>query len=515
VLRGGETTSDTHTFTKGYTTVFFEFEWLLISMDKKGITLLGLGPGDPKLLTREAWLILNNASEVYLRTSEHPTVSDLSNTLQVHSFDFLYEDLDSFQEVYDRIVETVLSLGRSPEGVIYCVPGDPFIGESTSPEIYHRAQDAGIPVQVCHGISFIEPVFAALGIDPLPFTSLVDALTLMDWDHPRFPPDTPTLIAQIYDAYTAGEVKLNLMSVFPDLHEVKLVHSAGTEREIVEDLFLYEIDRSPHVGLSTVLYLPALDDFVSFEGLQEIAARLRSPEGCPWDREQTLKTMRPHLLEETYEALAAIDKHSPLKIQEELGDLLLVILMVIQISSEEGLFTSADVVKGISTKLIRRHPHVFGTLEVAGTKEVLRNWEILKTLEREENGDPDKFLLDGVSITLPALVQAQEYQDRAARIGFDWRGIEGVFEKIVEEIQELSAATSESQRTSEIGDLLFSIVNISRWLEIDAESALREANNRFRERFSYIERICRDRGLALSQMSLEELDKLWDEAKKM
>jgi tetrapyrrole methylase family protein/MazG family protein len=483
-------------------------------MDQNGIFLLGLGPGDPNLLTRESWLILNNTSKIYLRTSLHPTVSSLPKNLQIHSFDSLYEELDSFQEVYDRIIETVLSLGRCPEGVIYCVPGDPFIGESTSPEIYRRAQAAGTPIRVYHGVSFIEPVSAALGIDPLPFTSLVDALTLMEWDHPRFPPDTPTLIAQIYDAYTAGEVKLTLMSLFPDRHKVKLVHSAWTEQEILEDLYLYEIDRSPHLGFSTVLYLPALDDFVSFEGLQGIAGRLRSPDGCPWDREQTLKSMRPHLLEETYEALAAIDTHSPQKIQEELGDLLLVILMLIQISSEEGFFTSADVVKGISKKLIHRHPHVFGGLEVAGTEEVLRNWEFLKTQERAENGDPENLLLDGVSITLPALVQAQEYQGRAARFGFDWNDIEGVLEKIVEEIQELRLAPSESQRTYEIGDLLFSIVNISRWLEIDAESALREANNRFRERFSYIERTCRDRGLALSEMSLEELDKLWDEAKK-
>ncbi len=482
-------------------------------MKAPGITLLGLGPGDPNLLTREAWHILESASEVYLRTRQHSTVADFPENLQVHSFDHLYETTDSFDEVYDEIVAQVLTLGSRPEGVIYAVPGHPFVAESTGPEIYRRARSANIPVRVCEGLSFLEPVASALGIDPYPHTALVDALSLAAGHHPPFPPDAPALIAQIYDAYIAAEVKLTLMNLYPDEQPVKLVHAAGTVKVVIEDIRLYEIDRSPHIGLSTVLYLPALGEGTSFEGLQEIAARLRAPEGCPWDQVQTQQSMRPHLMEEAYEVLAAIDTGDPRKIQEELGDLLLVVAMLMQMSSENGDFTSADVIRGISTKLIHRHPHVFGDLQVDGEQAVLQNWEKLKAQERAANGDAEKGLLDGVSIALPALTQAQEYQSRAARVGFDWPAVDGVIEKVAEEVAEIQNSSDDVARAAELGDLLFALVNLSRWYEVDAESALRAANTRFLERFSHIERTARIQGRDLMEMSLKEMDALWDEAK--
>jgi tetrapyrrole methylase family protein/MazG family protein len=482
-------------------------------MNAYGITLLGLGPGEPKMLTREAWHILENAFEIYLRTIHHDAVLDFPENVQVHSFDHLYETCDSFEEVYTEIVNQVLALGKRPGGVIYAVPGHPFVAESTGPEIYRRAQEADIPVRVCEGLSFLEPVFSALGIDPYPYTALVDALGLISGHHPPFPPDAPALIAQIYDAYIAAEVKLTLMNLYPDEHPVKLVHAAGTGKIVIEDIPLYEIDRSPHIGLSTVLYLPPLGESTSFEALQEIAAHLRAPEGCPWDQVQTPQSMRPHLMEEAYEALAAIDAGDPLKIQEELGDLLLVVTMLMQMSSEDGDFNSADVIRGISTKLIHRHPHVFGDLQVDGEATVLENWEKLKAQERAANGDVEKGLLDGVSIALPALTQAQEYQSRAARVGFDWSDVDGVIDKVAEEVTEIQNAPDEAARASELGDLLFALVNLSRWYEVDAESTLRAANTRFRERFSHIERTARAQGRDIKEMSLEEMDALWDEAK--
>jgi tetrapyrrole methylase family protein/MazG family protein len=303
------------------------------------------------------------------------------------------------------------------------------------------------------------------------------------------------------------------MNLYPDEHPVKLVHAAGTSQEIVEECYLYEIDRSPHTGLTTVLYLPTLGDQTTFEGLQEIAAHLRAPEGCPWDQEQTLRSMRPHLMEEAYEALDAIDREDPVKVAEELGDLLLVITMLMQIASEDGDFTSAEVMSGISAKLIYRHPHVFGDLKVDGAQAVLQNWERLKAEERRTDGEPGKLLLDGVSIALPALTQAQEYQDRAARVGFDWPEIQGVIDKVGEEIAEMQAASDQEARADELGDLLFSLVNLARWYQVDAESALRTANDRFRQRFAYIERAAIDQGRDLSMMSLEELDALWEAAK--
>jgi len=315
--------------------------------------------------------VLGSVDEIWLRTNQHPTVAGLPASIKVHSFDDLYDTSDSFEEVYSAIVEKILELGARAEGVVYAVPGDPFLAEATCPAIAQRARAAGLPVKVVSGISFLEPVFAALGLDPYPRLTLVDALDLSQAHHPAFPPDIPALVAQVYSRMVAAEVKVTLNAVYPDEHPVRLVHAAGTQAELVEDLPLYQIDRSEHIGLLTVLYLPALAEGTSFEAFQEIVAHLRAPEGCPWDREQTHQSLRSSLLEESYEALAALDSEDPHKMTEEFGDLLLQIVLNAQIASEEGEFGMADVLKGIYDKLIRRHPHVFGETRVDGVGTVL------------------------------------------------------------------------------------------------------------------------------------------------
>jgi tetrapyrrole methylase family protein/MazG family protein len=482
-------------------------------MSQPGITILGLGPGDPKHLTRQAWETLENASEIYLRTRQHPTVEGFSAGLKVHSFDHLYEENPSYEEVYAAIVDQVLALGARLEGVIYGVPGHPFVAEATCPEIVRRARLEGVPVRVVEGISFLEPILTALELDPMPRITLIDALELASGHHPPFPPDMPALIAQIYSAQIAADIKLTLMAVYPDEHPVRLVHGAGTKFEQVESLPLFAIDRSQSIGLLTTLYLPPLGPATSFEAFQEVIAHLRAPDGCPWDREQTHQTLRPHLLEEAYELLSAIDADDSQAMAEEFGDLLLQIVLHAQIAIEYGEFTMADILRGIHTKIVRRHPHVFGDLEVGDMDTVLLNWERLKAAEREENGLKEKGLLDGVASSFPALIQSQEYQDRAARVGFDWSDISGVLDKISEEVNELRAAVDPESRAAEMGDLLFALVNLARWYKIDAESALREANERFRRRFRHIEDTAKAQGRELSDMTLDEMDVLWDDAK--
>lgn len=479
----------------------------------KGITILGLGPGDPKLLSLEAWDVIKGATEIFLRTRRHPTVSGFPEGLQVFDFDYLYEEYDSFEDVYARIVDEILKLGMRKEGVIYAVPGHPFVAEATGLEIYRRAIAAHIPVQVCDGISFLEPVFTTLGIDPFDGISLVDAIELTHLHHPPFPPHYPVLIAQLYDRYVASEVKLTLMNLYSDHQPVVLVHGAGTRECVVEHVKLYEIDHSDQIGLLTVLYLPALGRQTAYEDLQEITAHLRAPEGCPWDREQTLESMQPHLLEEAYEALNAIDSGDVNKIKEEIGDLLLVITMIMQIGMEDGSFSSAEVIESICKKLVHRHPHVFSDLHVDGADGVLKNWERIKAQERKGSGEGQRSLLDGVTITLPALIQAQEYQDRAGRVGFDWPKIEEVWNKYYEEVAELQNASNPEEREAELGDVLFGLVNLARWYKIDAESALRWANIRFKRRFTFIEKSVRDQGRELIDMSLEEMEALWNQAK--
>lgn len=484
---------------------------------RAGIVLLGLGPGDPAQLTMQAWQWLQSIPEVYVRTRQHPTLAGLPETLQVHSFDELYESSERFEDVYEAIIRRVLELGQRPEGVTYAVPGHPFIAEATGPEIARRAKALGLPVRVIEGLSFLEPTCAALGIDPFPHTALVDGLDLANLHTPPFPPDQPALIGQVYSREVAADVKLTLNAVYPDTHPVRLVHAAGTDEELVEDLQLYEIDRSEHIGLLTSLYLPPLAAETSVEGFQEIVAHLRAPDGCPWDREQTQQTLGPYLLEETYEALSALESEDMPSFREELGDLLLLILMLSQIASEEGEFAFADVVKSIHHKIVYRHPHVFGEVQVEGTSGVLKNWENLKAAERKAKGkdnDKPKGMLDELPKALPALMQAQEYQDRAAHVGFDWPDVQGVIDKVMEEWDEVAAAQDAEEREKELGDLLFSVVNLVRWYKVDAESLLRKANQRFKQRFAHIEQTAQREGRKLTDLSLDEMETLWQEAKK-
>ena len=483
-------------------------------MSEPGICLLGLGPGDPVLLTRQAWDLINSSEEIYFRTRMHPVVRYLPPSVRIHSYDQVYENNESYEQIYNQIIEDVLRLGRRPEGVIYAVPGHPFIAEATGPEIARRARELDIPVRIVEGISFIESTFSVLGKDPFPQTVVIDALDLTIAHHPPFPPSVPALIAQIHSPSIASDVKLTLMAVYPDDHIVQLVHGAGTSAVLVESVPLFQVDRSSHVGMVTSLYLPPLGYNTSFESFQELVAHLRSPEGCPWDREQTHQTLRVHLLEETYEVLAALDDDDPRAMMEEFGDLLLQIVLHAQIASEYGEFGMTDILRGIHEKIIRRHPHVFGDMVVHDKETVLRNWEVLKASERQAGLKKEESLLDGVSQTLPALVQAITYQKRVARVGFDWPNMHGVFEKVHEEIKEVQEASSKEEREREIGDLLFSIVNLARWFDTDAESALRQTNNRFRKRFMLMEAQAKSQNRSLSDFSEAELDDFWENAKE-
>jgi len=473
------------------------------------ITIVGLGPGDPRHLTREAWGVLEAASEVWLRTERHPTVAGLPSCLTVHTFDALYEEAEDFSQVYEAIVAEVLRLGRRPEGVVYAVPGHPLVGEATVTRLLSQAEDAGLTVRIVEGLSFVEPTLTALWIDALPGLQIYDAVAVASLYHPPLNPDLPALLAQLYSRALAADVKLTLMNQYPDDHEVALVHAAGTSDQRIVRLPLYELDRQGVEHLTT-LYVPPLPGVTGFEGLQGTMAHLRAPDGCPWDREQTHESLRGTLLEEAYEVAAAIDAGDVRALQEELGDLLLQVLIHTQIATEEGEFKMPAVISGIDGKLKHRHPHVWGGREVSGTGEVLRRWEELK---REEKGE-QRSVLDGVPTALPALQQADTYSRRAARVGFDWSGPDGVADKVCEEIAEIEGAETPEAREAEVGDLLFAVVNWARWLSVDPEVALRQANARFARRFRAMERMARERELDMTAMDIDALEALWQEAKQ-
>ena len=249
----------------------------------------------------------------------------------------------------------------------------------------------------------------------------------------------------------------------------------------------------------------------NFAELKRIIAELRSPGGCPWDRQQTHDSLRPYLIEECYEVLQALEESIPQKLCEELGDLLLQIMLHAQMAAEDGQFTIDDVVQGISNKIIHRHPHVFSDVEVKDAGEVRQNWEALKSAERQEN----ESLLSSVPRSMPALSYSQLIQRRVASVGFDWQNTEDILEKLTEEVGEIIKASNKEEKAREFGDLLFVLVNIARRQGIDLETSLSGANQRFYNRFACMEQLCHQRGISFGDLSFDEQNTLWEEAKSL
>jgi tetrapyrrole methylase family protein/MazG family protein len=474
------------------------------------ITVVGLGPGSIDDLTLGARELLTGAKTVWLRTRIHPVVRELPAGPEWMDFDHYYEQADDFPQVYERIC---LDLAHSAEAgdVIYAVPGHPLVGEATVRRLLERRREGGAQICIVAGLSFIEPVCSEVGIDPLePGLQIVDALD------PHLEPSLPALCAQIYSRPVASALKLNLLGLYPPEHEVALVRALNGDEGAIWRGPLGDLDHADRFDHLTTLYLPPLPmelDQRTFGGFRAVVHRLHAPGGCPWDREQTHTSLRPYLLEETYEALEKIDSGETACLAEELGDLLLQIGLHCEIADEAGEFGYSDVFQSICQKLIRRHPHVFGDAVVGGAREVEANWQRIKQQERTEEKESKRSLLSGVPAAMPALSFSQSVQDRAAQVGFDWPHLEEVLDKLAEELHELRSASNAEEREEEFGDILFVVTNVARWMRIDAEAALRGANAKFVHRFGRVETLARERQIDMASAGLAVLDGLWDEAK--
>ncbi|MCL4505213.1 MAG: nucleoside triphosphate pyrophosphohydrolase [Chloroflexi bacterium] len=495
------------------------------------LTILGLGPGDPQLLTREAWDTLSAASEVTLRTRKHPTIPGLPGHLILHDFDELYERGDDFADVYAHITEAIIAAAQQGD-VIYAVPGHPLVGEATVHAILRRARASHIETRIVAGLSFIEPVIQAIAtsrrphaaalksVDPLDGLQVCDALELAALHHPSINPDKPALVAQLYSRAVASDVKLTLMNQYPPEYKVWVVRGGGERgsrgaEESCSATQLHLLDHSDSFDPLTSLYIPALPAVGGFEGLQETVAYLRAPNGCPWDREQTHETLRKELLEEVYEVLAAIDEGDLVGLQEELGDVLLNVIMLVQIASEAEQFRMIDVIGEIDAKLKRRHPHVFGDVVVNSVGDVLTNWNVIKQQEHDNGGKPAReSAIDGIPPALPALAQAQKLAHKAERAGFRFDNHEQRLAKSHEELDEVITARDNEHRKEELGDLLFTIADVADGYHIDIETALREANLKFSRRFRAMENIVRSRNLDMAAMNGAELQAVWQEVKQ-
>lgn len=442
------------------------------------ITIAGLGPGAIGDLTLAAWQAIGAATTLLLRTERHPCVPHLPNPTW-RSCDDLYERHAEFDAVYAAVVERVLEAARAPGGVVYAVPGHPWVGEATTPRILERAAAEGIEVAIVGGLSFVEPSFAAVGVDLMDGAQVVDAMLIARQHHPRVDVGLPLLIGQVYARWLASDLKLTLLNAYPAETPTRIIQAAGTARQRVLERPLHALDSADNFDHLTSVYLPPQEYGRSFTDLQETVAHLRAPEGCPWDREQTLASMRADLLGECAEVLEAIDAEegggdNAEHIAEELGDLLMAATMMVQIATDEGRFQMGDATRSIVTKLIRRHPHVWGETQVGGVDEVLVNWDAIKAQEKAAKGLAAPHPLDGVPAALPALEKARELQSRAHKAGLLDR------HALAHENAALVEAVGPAPRRDEIGRLLWQLVALAREAGVDAEDALRGYTVEFR-----------------------------------
>ena len=478
-----------------------------------GITIVGLGPaGLDRLRPHELGTLVDPSVIVVVRTVEHPAASDLAALRPVVSCDDLYEAGSDFDDVYDSIVERVVSATRDAP-VVYAVPGSAVVGERAVALLVASARDAGISCTVMPGESFIDAACAAVGVDPIADgLQILDARALSD----PLPLQVPSLITQIDSAFVAGEVALALGRTLPERFTVTMLDRIGDEDASIVEMPLSDLPRAA-TGPRSTLFVPAAD--VGLLGLIATNRVLRAE--CPWDAKQTHHTLVSHLIEETYETVDAIgtlsasapeadaDLGAYAVLEEELGDLLLQIVFHTTLAAEAGAFDADEVAEGIRRKLVRRHPHVFDNVVATEVGDVLANWEELKTAEKGRAS-----LMDDIPTALPGIARADKIQRRVASVGFDWPNDEPVFAKVIEELDELREARKDRDRaTAELGDLLFAVVNLSRHLDIDPEIALARANDMFVKRFRVVERLAGGEGRRLRDYDLADLDRLWEASK--
>ncbi|MGQ9704139.1 MAG: nucleoside triphosphate pyrophosphohydrolase [Actinomycetota bacterium] len=473
------------------------------------VHVLGLGPGPLSLLTLEAWEMLRAADEVLLRTERHPCVEELRERgIPLSPLDHWYERSENLEAAYRGIVDEVVRHARERGVAWYAVPGHPLVAERT----VRMLLEEPVEVRLHNAVSFFDALLTVLRRDALEGVLLVDGEGLVEEGSGALDPRAGLMVAQVDSRLKASEVKTVLLEAYPPHHHVQLVRSAGSLAEETETIHLEELDRAERFDHLTTLWVPPLPEaeIFDFRRLVGIVARLRGPGGCPWDRKQTHESLARHMVEEAHEAVDAIGHRDWDHLCEELGDLLLQVVLHARLGEEEGNFDIREVLRMIIEKLVRRHPHVFGEAEARTPEEVISRWERIKA---EEKGEPS--LLDGISEGLPALIHAYKLQARAARVGFDWGAGEEVLPKLREELREVEEALRGGGESleEELGDLLFTVVNVCRHFRVDPEIALRRSARKFAARFRTMEEECRRQGRPMEEMELEELDNLWEETK--
>jgi tetrapyrrole methylase family protein / MazG family protein len=476
------------------------------------VVIVGLGPGGDDHVTTQTLTAIARTPHRVLRTDRHPSAHLVGDAVTCDDF---YEEAVRFDDVYAAISERIVAAAAEHGEVLYAVPGSPLVLERSVRAI--RADDR-VECEVLPAMSFLDLAWPRLGIDPV--ESGVRLIDGHEFATAAAGATGALLVAHTHAEWVLSDIKLSIDDPTGALDDtpVVLLQRLGTPDERIVETTWSELDRSVDADHLTSLFIPHLgvpvaEGYVRFH---QLARTLR--EQCPWDVEQTHDSLVPYLVEETYEVVDAIeqldadDATTDEALIEELGDLLYQIEFHATIAEQEGRFTIADVTRGVHDKLVRRHPHVFGNVQVDGTDEVLANWDAIKRAEKQRTS-----IFDGIPGAMPALSLAAKVQRKAAKVGFDWPDVQGALPKITEETDELREAMSGGDADAiaeELGDLLFAVVNVARHLDVDPETCLRAATRKFRSRFETVERLAAEQEIELDAVDLTTLDELWEIAKR-
>lgn len=481
------------------------------------ITVLGLGHGDYTSLTVATMNVLKEADKVYLRTQKHDVVDFIeSNGIEYITYDDFYETGDNFEEVYEKIADDLICKAKEKGNIIYAAPGNPLISDKVCQILLKKEKEKEIEIILPGSVGVVDEVLRATKTNSDNSVKLLNALDLASQ---YVDINSENILMNVYDVGIAADVKLYISEIYGDEYKIFIMSKNKGEKQLKsQEIHIYELDRLDNLNHTSCILIPAIQQqdkkIHNMHDLMMLMEQLRGRNGCPWDRKQTHESLRECVIEEAYEVVEAINNNDIDNLIEELGDLLLQVIFHCQLAKEEGTFNMYDVTSTLANKLVHRHPHVFGDLKAENAKEVKDIWEDVKEKEKDIKEYTKK--LEDVPKSLSALIRSYKIQSKAAKVGFDWDDINSVIDKVKEELVELEEAINKKDQDNtfeELGDLLFSIVNLSRFCEVEPELALLNTIDKFIQRFKYIEDESVKIGKDLKEMQLEEMDNLWNEAK--
>lgn len=479
-------------------------------MSRPAVTIVGLGPAGPEYVTGAVEAAIARHRHRFLRTERHPSAAVVG---EATSLDYLYESADTFDEVYAAVVERLVAEATEHGEILYAVPGSPMVLERT---VRALRTDDRVSLNILPAVSFLDLAWPALGIDPVEAGArLIDG---HDFATAAAGYDGAMLVAHCHANWVLSEIKLAAEDATGD-EEVVILQRLGSPDEAIVHTTWADLDRTVEADHLTSLWIPRLaapvgSELVRFHG---IVRRLR--EECPWDRKQTHQSLARYAIEETYELVEAIgalgdDGEGDEHLAEELGDVLLQVVLNAAIAEQQGRFNLSDVARTISDKMVRRHPHVFGDTAVSGADDVVANWAAIKAAEKGTTTGTPGGPFDGIAGSLPALSLAREIQSAAAKLGFDWDDPRGTLDKVAEELAEVTEAWDDPDHVAEeIGDLLFAVVNVARHLGVEPEVAMRWTAAKFRRRVDALLTLAAERGLDTRTCGEATLDLLWNDVK--